>query len=89
MSPDGIAEPDRAARWQIVAVSLAIRRYVAEKTEIKAVRFITTCLLPPPKRDVLAYLGIPLETGKPAQPAPTIVRKSETDVCLFCRLISG
>lgn len=64
---------------EIVAVSLALRRYSAEKTDIKAIRFITTCLLPPPKRDVLAYLGIPLETGKEPEPAPTIVRKSEVD----------
>ena len=67
-------------RTQIVAVSLALRRHAAEKTDIKAIRFITTSLLPPPKRDVLAYLGIPLETGKQPEPAPTIVRKSEVDV---------
>lgn len=58
-----------------------MRKYVAAKTEIKAVRFITTSLLPPPKRDVLAYLGIPLQTGEKPEAAPTIVRKSEVDVC--------
>ena len=53
-----------AVRPQIVAVSLAVRRYVVENTGVKAVRFITSSLLSPPKRAVLAYLGIPLETGK-------------------------
>lgn len=65
---------------QIAAISLAIRRYTAEKTDTKALRFITSSLLPPPKKDVLAYLGIPLETGKPVGPAPTIVRKADVDV---------
>jgi primary-amine oxidase len=68
---------------QIVAISLALRRYTAEKTDIKAIRFITTCLLPPPKRDVLSHLGIPLETGREPGSAPTIVRKSEVDVRVY------
>ena len=45
---------------QIVAVSHSVRRYVAEKTDMKAIRFITSYLLPPPKKAVLAFLGIPL-----------------------------
>ena len=60
-----------------------MRKYVAAQTEIKAVRFITTALLPPPKRDVLAYLGIPLKTGEKPEPAPAIVRKAEVDVSLI------
>ena len=71
---------DNIRAVQIVAISLALRRYAAEKTDIKAIRFITTCLLPPPKRDVLAYLGIPLETGQEPGPVPTVIRKSEVDV---------
>lgn len=66
--------------YQIVAISLSVRKYVAAQTEVKAVRFITTALLPPPKRDVLAYLGIPLQTGEKPGTAPTIVRKAEADV---------
>ena len=62
-----------------------MRAYAVANTEVKALRFITSALLPPPKRDVLAYLGIPLETGKAPGPAPTIVRKSEVDVSLFVR----
>ncbi|EIW52569.1 peroxisomal copper amine oxidase [Trametes versicolor FP-101664 SS1] len=64
---------------EIVAVSHSVRRYVAEKTEIKAVRFITSSLLPPPKKAVLAYLGIPLLSGEKPEPASEIVRKAEAD----------
>ena len=60
-----------------------MRRYVVEKTDVKAVRFITSSLLPPPKRAVLAYLGIPLETGAQPEPAVPIVRKAEVDVSAF------
>ncbi|TBU23317.1 peroxisomal copper amine oxidase [Dichomitus squalens] len=64
---------------EIVAVSLIVRRYVAEKTDIKAVRFITSYLLPPPKKAVLAFLGIPLLTGEKPEPATEIIRKAEVD----------
>ncbi|KAJ8457368.1 hypothetical protein ONZ51_g11577 [Trametes cubensis] len=64
---------------EIVAVSHSVRRYVAEKTEVKAVRFITSYLLPPPKKAVLAYLGIPLQSGEKPEPATEIVRKAEVD----------
>ena len=64
-------------RSQIVAVSLSIRRYTAENTDIKAIRFITSYLLPPPKKAVLAFLGIPLQTGQEPEPPVEIVRKAE------------
>ena len=67
---------------QIVAVSLAVRHHLAAHTSIKAIRFITNYLLPPPKRAVLAHLGIPLATGetvKDEERVP-IVRKAEVDV---------
>ncbi|KAI0698993.1 peroxisomal copper amine oxidase [Cytidiella melzeri] len=64
---------------ELVAVSLSVRKYTVAKTDIKAVRFITICLLPPPKRNVLAYLGIPLKTGEQPQAAPKIVRRAEAD----------
>jgi primary-amine oxidase len=68
------------SRPQIAAISLAIRQYIAAKTEIKAVKFITCSQLVPPKRAVLAYLGIPLSPGaKPEEPVP-IIRKAEADV---------
>ncbi len=48
-------------------------------------KFITAYLLPPPKRAVLGYLGIPLSPGaQPEAPVP-IVRKAEVDVCFYRR----
>ncbi|KAJ3499745.1 hypothetical protein NLJ89_g10061 [Agrocybe chaxingu] len=71
---------------EIAAVSLAVRRHIASKTEIKAIKFITCSLLPAPKKAVLAYLGIPLIPGeKPEAPVP-IVRKAETD---FLDVVNG
>lgn len=63
-----------------MAASLAIRHYVAEHTNAKAIKFITLYLLPPPKKAVLAFLGIPLSPeSKPESPVP-IIRKAEADV---------
>jgi len=64
---------------ELVGISLAVRKYTAAKTPIKAIRFITTSLLPPPKKAVLAFLGIPLSTGAKPEPKPEIIRKSECD----------
>ncbi len=61
-------------------MSHSVRRYVAEKTDINAIRFITSYLLPPPKKAVLAFLGIPLQSGEKPEPATEIVRKAEVDV---------
>ncbi|THH31254.1 hypothetical protein EUX98_g2908 [Antrodiella citrinella] len=71
---------------ELVAVSLTVRKYTAVNTPIKAIRFITTHLLPPPKKDVLAYLGIPLSTGAAPGPVPKIVRKAEVD---FIDVVTG
>ncbi len=67
---------------QIVAVSLAVRHHLVAHTPVKAVRFITNYLLPPPKRAVLAHLGIPLATCETVkdQDCVPIVRKAEVDV---------
>ncbi|KAF8971756.1 peroxisomal copper amine oxidase [Flammula alnicola] len=71
---------------EIAAVSLSIRRHIAAKSEIKAIKFITCGLLPAPKKAVLAYLGIPLSPGaKPESPVP-IVRKAESD---FLDVVNG
>ena len=45
---------------QIAAVSHSVRRYVADKTAIKAVSFIASPLQPPLEKAVLANLGIRL-----------------------------
>ncbi|KAI0288584.1 peroxisomal copper amine oxidase [Russula brevipes] len=41
---------------EIIAVSLAVRHHLVAHTSVKAIRFIVTCLLLPPKRAVLAHL---------------------------------
>ncbi|KAJ7864469.1 copper amine oxidase [Mycena olivaceomarginata] len=65
---------------EITAVCLALRKHIATQTDIKALKFITCYLLPPPKKTVLAFLGIPLAPGKkPDGPIP-IVRKAEVDI---------
>lgn len=65
---------------QIATVALAIRHHIAVGTDLKAIKFLTCTLLPPPKKAVLAYLAIPLTPGgKPGTPVP-IVRKAEVDV---------
>ena len=67
---------------QIVAVSLAVRHHLAAHTSVKAVRFITNYLFPPPKRAVLAHLGIPFATGENVRDEDRvpIIRKAEVDV---------
>ncbi|KAK0479787.1 copper amine oxidase [Armillaria novae-zelandiae] len=71
---------------EIAAVSLSVRYHIVSKTEIKAIKFITTYLLPPPKKVVLAYLGICLTPGgQPEVPTP-IIRKAEVD---FLDVVNG
>lgn len=68
---------------QIVAASRAVQLYAAEKLSIKALRFIVCNLLPPPKKQVLAYLGIPLVTGQEPDAHPgELTRKAEVDVSI-------
>ncbi|KAF7978004.1 hypothetical protein HWV62_1859 [Athelia sp. TMB] len=64
---------------EIVAVSHSVRQYVASETSVKAVRFITLYLLPPPKKAVLAALGIAITPGGKPEAAVPIVRKAEAD----------
>ncbi|EPQ53081.1 hypothetical protein GLOTRDRAFT_122375 [Gloeophyllum trabeum ATCC 11539] len=64
---------------EIAAITYSIRQHVATKTEVKAIRFLTCYLLPPPKKVVLAYLGIPLSPGAKPEPKSEIVRKAEAD----------
>ncbi|KAG2022643.1 copper amine oxidase [Coprinopsis cinerea AmutBmut pab1-1] len=62
------------------AITLSIRQYITKETEIKALKFVICSLLPPPKRDVLAYLGIPTTPGgQPEVPKP-IVRRAEVEL---------
>ncbi|KAK7464255.1 peroxisomal copper amine oxidase [Stygiomarasmius scandens] len=85
--PTSFAHPlDPLTPDEISAVSLAVRHHVAANEAIKAVRFITCYLVPPPKRAVLAYLGIPIEPGKEPEPKVDIVRRAEVD---FLDIITG
>ncbi|KAI0084516.1 peroxisomal copper amine oxidase [Irpex rosettiformis] len=78
---------DQLTPEEIVAASLAIRTYALTIPEpIKAIRFINIGLLPAPKRDVLAYLGIPLVTGEKPEEKKEIVRKAEAD---FIDVLTG
>ena len=74
---------------QIVAASRAAQLYAAEKLSIKALRFIVCNLLPPPKKQVLAYLGIPLAPGQGPEAHPRhLPRKAEIDVSIPANVIS-
>ena len=62
-------------------MSYALKEYIAKETPIKAIKFITSAVIPPPKEVVLAVLGIPLVTGEKAEPKDVKwERKAETDV---------
>ncbi|KAI6010950.1 copper amine oxidase [Pisolithus orientalis] len=64
---------------ELNAVTLTVRKYTVEHTGIKALRFVTCFLLPPPKRAVLAALGIPVTPGGKPEVPTNIVRKAESD----------
>lgn len=52
-------------------------------------KFITTNTIPPPKQDVLAFLGIPTITGEQPSPAKSeLPRRAESDVS-FMRVSLG
>jgi hypothetical protein len=59
-----------------------VRHHIAAHTSVKAVRFLANYLFPPPKRAVLAHLGIPLATGETVKDEDRvpIIRKAEVDV---------
>ncbi|KIL00836.1 hypothetical protein PAXRUDRAFT_128981 [Paxillus rubicundulus Ve08.2h10] len=73
---------------EINEVTLAIRNYtVANLNKPKtALRFITCYLLPPPKKAVLAALGISLTPGGKPEAPVEIIRKAESD---FLDLVNG
>ncbi|KAJ7504131.1 copper amine oxidase [Mycena galericulata] len=80
MAPTAWHPLDPLTPDEITASCLSIRKHIATQTDVKAVKFITCYLLPPPKKAVLAFLGIPLEPGgKPEEPIP-ITRKAEADI---------
>ncbi|KAG6901539.1 hypothetical protein C0995_010689, partial [Termitomyces sp. Mi166 len=86
-SPVAFAHPlDPLTPDEITAASLAIRYYVAEKTNVNAIKFIALNLLPPPKQVVLAHLGIPTSPGTKPEAPTFIIRQAESDVDTFEKL---
>ncbi|TRM66237.1 copper amine oxidase [Schizophyllum amplum] len=71
---------------QIAAVCLVVRHHTTSIPDITALKFITCGLIPPPKRAVLAHLGIPLTPGGKPEPATPIIRQAEVD---FVELVKG
>jgi primary-amine oxidase len=62
-------------------VSMAIRRHVAKDTPIKAIKFVTSCIFAPSKKEVLAYLGIPIAPDEGhLRELVQLKRMAETDV---------
>ena len=60
-----------------------------QKQPVKAIKFVTICLLPPRKGVVLTHLGIPIAPGERSQPSTKIIRKADVDVSLrACIVIS-
>ncbi|KAF8340462.1 copper amine oxidase [Cantharellus anzutake] len=72
---------------EIASISLAVREYSIQQN-VKSFKFISSGIIHPPKRDVLAWLGIPTAPGKePAAPRPaSILRRAETD---FIDVVTG
>lgn len=77
---------DELSSDEIGAISFAVREYCVQH-EIRTFKFMTSNILPPPKKDVLAWLGLPTTPGKlPAQPPVVIPRRAETD---FIDILTG
>lgn len=69
----------------MASISLSIRHHLSKDTEIKAIKFVTCCVVPPTKKEVLAYLGIPTYPGEKVDESlkgakDKIKRMAETDV---------
>lgn len=72
---------------EIVAVSKTVQHYAADKLSVKALKFVVCNLVPPPKKTVLAYLGISTAPGQKPAPHPgLILRQAEVD---FIDLVTG
>ncbi|EJD38362.1 peroxisomal copper amine oxidase [Auricularia subglabra TFB-10046 SS5] len=76
---------DPLSLTEISAISLAIRKHVAQDVSIGATKFVTCALVPPPKHAVLAFLGIPIAPGqKPEAPPAVLDRRATVDVREYC-----
>ena len=57
-----------------------MRHYLATQTPVKAFKYISVDLVLPPKRDVLAHLGIRAAPGADPEPYVDIIRKADVDI---------
>lgn len=71
---------DPLSAAEINAISLVVRKYVAAKTPVQAFLYIGAELVLPPKRDVLAHLGIRAEPGVDLKSPVDIARKADVDI---------
>ncbi|KZT38380.1 peroxisomal copper amine oxidase [Sistotremastrum suecicum HHB10207 ss-3] len=88
MKPTTTSHPlDPITPEEMSDISLAIKHHTAKETDIKLIKFMTCNLAPAPKKQVLAFLGIPIAPGQKPEPAPTsIARRAELD---FIDLVTG
>ncbi|KAG8744999.1 hypothetical protein FRC10_009107 [Ceratobasidium sp. 414] len=82
---------DPLSAAEISEISPVVRHYLATQTPVEAFKFLGADLVLPPKRDVLAHLGIRTVPGGNPDPYVDIVRKVDVDVIDvvsgFCWLI--
>ncbi|KAG8681374.1 hypothetical protein FRC09_017533, partial [Ceratobasidium sp. 395] len=82
---------DPLSAVEISEISPVVRHYLATQTPVEAFKFLGTDLVLPPKREVLAHLGIRTAPGADPDPYVDIVRKADVDiidvVSGFCWLV--
>ncbi|QRV89473.1 primary-amine oxidase [Ceratobasidium sp. AG-Ba] len=65
---------------EINEISSVVRQYLATQTPVKAFKYIGAEIVLPPKRDVLAHLGIRTSPGAEPEPYVDIQRKADVDI---------
>ncbi|KAG9099696.1 hypothetical protein FRC07_010502, partial [Ceratobasidium sp. 392] len=82
---------DPLSAAEISEISSVARYYLATQTPVEAFKFLGADLVLPPKREVLAHLGIRTAPGAKPDPYVDIVRKVDVDiidvVSGFCWLV--
>lgn len=53
---------------------------MATQTSVKAFKYVGVDLVLPPKRDVLAHLGIRAAPGAEPEPYVDVIRKADVDI---------
>ncbi|KAG9123675.1 hypothetical protein FRC07_014312 [Ceratobasidium sp. 392] len=71
---------DPLSAAEITEISSVVRYYLATQTPVQAFKYIGAEPVLPPKRDVLAHLGIRSSPGAEPEPYVDIVRKADVDI---------